>query len=86
MVFQIVRGPLAGKYWYWSEEIIPNVGVAETVAARQTVATFAPSRPGIKIGRWAPNPGRPRAGWKAAPKGMARPPARTFGACSSSLE
>ena len=31
--------------------------------------------------------GRPRgAEWKAAPKRMARPPARTFGTCSSSLE
>ncbi|HYB27955.1 MAG TPA: hypothetical protein VEF89_15160 [Solirubrobacteraceae bacterium] len=86
MVFQIMSGPLAGKYWYWSEEIIPNVGVGQTVAAGQTVATFAPSRTGIKIGGWAANPGRPRGGWKATPKGMARPPARTSGTCLSSLE
>jgi hypothetical protein len=43
MLFQIVSGPLAGYYWYWSEEIIPNVGVGQTVAAAQTVATFARS-------------------------------------------
>ena len=47
-MFQIVSGPLAGKYWYWSEESIPNVGVGQTVAGGQTVATKAPSRTGIK--------------------------------------
>ena len=26
MVFQIVSGPLAGKYWYQSEEINPERG------------------------------------------------------------
>ena len=26
MVFQIVSGPLAGKYWYWSEGINPERG------------------------------------------------------------
>ena len=46
-----------------------------------------PLQSGHQLGWWAPNPGRPRAaGWKAAPKGMARPPARTSGPCSSSLE
>ena len=36
------------------------MGVGQTVAAGQTGATIAPSRTGIKIGWWAPNPGRPR--------------------------
>ena len=33
------------------------MAVGQTVAAGQTVATIAPSRTGIKIGWWAPNPG-----------------------------
>jgi hypothetical protein len=86
MVFQIVSGPLAGKYWYWLEEIIPNVGVGQTVAAGQTVATLAPSRTGIKSAGGRRTLAGRAAGWKATPKDMARPPARTSGTCSSSLE
>ena len=78
MVFQIVSGPLDGKYWYWSEEIIPNVGAGQTVAARQTVATFAPSRAGIKIGWWAPNPGRPRGGVEGYTEGRGTPAGADF--------
>ena len=73
MVFQIVSGPLAGEYWYWSGEIIPNVGVGQTVAAEQTVATFAPSRTGIKIGWRAPNPGWPRGGVEGYTEGHGTP-------------
>jgi hypothetical protein len=62
MVFQIVSGPLAGNYWYWSEEIIPKVGVGHTVAAGQTIATFAPSGTGIELGWWALFAGRPLGG------------------------
>jgi len=87
MVFQIVSGPLTGKYWYSSEEIIPNVGVVQTVAAGRTVATFAPSRTGIKIGWWAPNPGRPCGGVEGYTEGHGTPagarlsvPARAAGA------
>ena len=73
MVFQIVSGTLAGKYWYWSEEIIPNVGVGHTVAAGQTVATFAPSETASNsAGGRCLLAGR-SAGSKATPKGMARP-------------
>lgn len=78
MVFQIMSGPLAGKYWYWSEEIIPNVGVGQTVAAGQTVATFAPSRTGIKIGGWAANPGRPRGGVEGYTEGHGTPAGADF--------
>ena len=78
MVFQIVSGPLAGKYWYWSQEIIPNVGVGQTVAAGQTVATFAPSRMGIEIGWWASNPGRPRGGVEGYTEGHGTPAGADF--------
>ena len=86
MVFQIVSGPLAGKYWYWSQEIIMNVGVGQTVAAGQTVRhSRRPEWASKSAGGRRTLAGR-AAGWKATPKGMARPPARTSGTCSSSLE
>ena len=58
--------------------IIPNVGVGQTVAARQTVATFAPSRTGIEIGWWAPNPGRPRGGVEDYTEGHCTPAGADF--------
>jgi hypothetical protein len=57
-----------------------QLGVGQTVAAGQTVATFAPSRMGIEIGWWAPSPGRPRSdgrlhrrAWHARRRGLPVP-------------
>ena len=35
IVFEITAGPLAGKWWYWSEQIQPTVSQGQTVAAGQ---------------------------------------------------
>ncbi len=59
IVFQITAGPLAGKWWYWSEQIEPTVSQGQTVAAGQVVATYAPSGTGIEIGWWETNGGYP---------------------------
>ena len=59
IVFQITAGPLAGEWWYWSEQIQPTVSQGQTVNAGQVVATFAPSGTGIEIGWWEPNGGYP---------------------------
>jgi Phage tail lysozyme len=59
IVFQVTAGPMAGKWWYWSEQIQPTVSQGQTVAAGQTVATYAPSGTGIEIGWWTPNGGYP---------------------------
>jgi len=61
IVFQITAGPLAGKWWYWSDQIQPTVTQGQTVNAGQVVATFAPSGTGIEIGWWTPNDGYPLA-------------------------
>ena len=53
-------------------------GVGHTVAARQTVATFGPSRTGIKIGWWAPDPGRPRGGVEGYTEGHDTPAGADF--------
>lgn len=50
-------GPLANKWWYWSEQIQPTVGQGQKVAAGPTVATYAPAGTGIEIGWWTPNGG-----------------------------
>ena len=50
-----------------------QLGVGQTVAAGQTMATFAPSRMGIEIGWWAPNPGRPRGGVEGYTEGHGTP-------------
>ena len=55
IIFQITAGPLAGKWWYWSEQIQPTVSPGQTVNAGQVVATFAPTGTGIEIGWWQPN-------------------------------
>ena len=59
IIFQITAGPLANKWWYWSEQIQPTVSQGQTVAAGQTVATYAPAGTGIEIGWWTPNGGYP---------------------------
>jgi len=59
IVFQITSGPLAGKWWYLSEQIKPTVSRGQTVAAGQTVATYAPAGTGIEIGWWTTNGGFP---------------------------
>ena len=61
IVLEITAGPLAGKWWYWSEEIQPTVSQGQTVNAGQVVATFAPTGTGIEIGWWTPNGGYPLA-------------------------
>lgn len=62
MVLQVTGGPLAGKDWYWSEQITPTISVGQTVAAGQTVATYAPDGTCIEIGWWALDVGRPLGG------------------------
>lgn len=59
IVLEITAGPLAGKWWYWSEQIVPTVSTGQTVAAGQVVATYAPSGTGIEIGWWERNGGYP---------------------------
>ena len=59
IVSEITAGPLAGKWWYFSEQIQPTVSPGQTVNAGQVVATFAPSGTGIEIGWWEPNGGYP---------------------------
>jgi Phage tail lysozyme len=59
IVSQVTAGPLAGKWWYWSEQIEPTVSQGQTVAAGQVVATYAPSGTGIEIGWWEANGGYP---------------------------
>ncbi|HEY2595275.1 MAG TPA: phage tail tip lysozyme [Chloroflexota bacterium] len=59
IVFEITSGPLAGKWWYWSEQIQPTVSPGQTVSAGQVVATYAPSGTGIEIGWWEVNGGYP---------------------------
>jgi len=59
IVFEITAGPLAGKWWYWSEQIVPTVSEGQTVAAGQVVATYASSGTGIEIGWWEINGGYP---------------------------
>ena len=59
IVFEITAGPLAGKWWYWSEQIVPTVSEGQTVAAGQVVATYASSGTGIEIGWWQINGGYP---------------------------
>jgi hypothetical protein len=56
----------------------PERGVGETAAAGQTVATFPPSRMGIEIGWWAPNPGRPRGGVEGYTEGHGTPAGADF--------
>jgi LysM domain len=59
IVFEITDGPLAGTWWYWAEQIQPTVSQGQTVAAGETVATYAPAGTGIEIGWWTPNGGYP---------------------------
>jgi hypothetical protein len=61
IVFEITAGPMAGKWWYLSEEITPTVMPGQLVAAGQTVASYAPTGTGIEIGWWTPNGGYPLA-------------------------
>ena len=50
---------MAGKWWYWSEQIQPTVSPGQTVNAGQVVATFAPTGTGIGFGWWEPTGGYP---------------------------
>ena len=34
IIFEVTAGPLAGKWWYWSEEIQPTVSSGQTVGGR----------------------------------------------------
>ncbi|MFZ0089986.1 MAG: phage tail tip lysozyme [Solirubrobacteraceae bacterium] len=62
MVLQILGGPLAGRDWYWSEQITPTISLRQTVSAGQTVATYAAAGSCIEIGWWAIDAGRPLGG------------------------
>jgi len=57
IVMQVTAGPLAGKWWYMSEQIQPTVSQGQTVNAGQTIATYAPAGTGIETGWWQPNGG-----------------------------
>ena len=59
IVFEVTAGPLAGKWWYLSEQIEPTVSPGQRIAAGQTIATFAPAGTGIEIGWWTPGGGYP---------------------------
>jgi Phage tail lysozyme len=59
IVFEATGGPLAGKWWYLSEEITPTVSQGQAIGAGQTVATYASAGTGIEIGWWAPGGGYP---------------------------
>ena len=78
MVFQIVSGPLAGKYWYWSEEIVPNVGVGPDCRGRADRGDVRAVHNGHQIGWWAPNPGRPRGGVEGYTEGHGTPAGADF--------
>lgn len=59
IIFEVTAGLLAGKWWYWSEQIRPTVSQGQTVAAGQSVGTYAPAGTGIEIGWWRRNGGYP---------------------------
>lgn len=61
ILFRINSGLLAGKWWYLAEQVTPAVVTGQTVAAGQTVATYAPAGTGIEIGWWTPDGGYPLA-------------------------
>ena len=77
IVFEVTAGPLADKWWYWSEQIQPTVSQGQTVAAGQSVATYAPAGTGIEIGWWTPGGGYP-LGHPGYAEGLATTLARTF--------
>ena len=59
IVFEATGGPLAGRWWYLSEQITPTVSQGQTIGAGQTVATYASAGTGIEIGWWTPGGGYP---------------------------
>ena len=59
VVSEVTAGPLAGKWWYLSEQIQPTVSPGQTIAAGQTIATYAPAGTAIEIGWWRPHGGQP---------------------------
>ena len=59
IVSEVTAGPLAGKWWYLSEQIQPTVSPGQRIAAGQTIATYAPAGTGIEIGWWTPGGGYP---------------------------
>ena len=59
IVAEVTAGPLAGKWWYFSEQLEPTVSPGQTVKAGQVIATYAPAGTGIEIGWWEPNGGYP---------------------------
>jgi hypothetical protein len=66
--YQLLGGPLKGRYVYIAESIVPAVHSGEHVAAGQQIAAFAePNTHGTETG-WAAGPGRPVA--KAAVLGQ----------------
>ena len=59
IVSEVTAGPLAGKWWYLSEQIQPTVSPGQRIAAGQTIATYAPAGTAIEIGWWTPDGGYP---------------------------
>jgi hypothetical protein len=59
IVSEVTAGPLAGRWWYLSEQIQPTVSPGQRIAAGQTIATYAPAGTGIEIGWWTPGGGYP---------------------------
>lgn len=78
IVLQVLSGPLAGKDWYWSEEITPTISVGQTVKAGQTVATYASAGTCIEIGWWAIDVGRPLGGVEGYTEGYSTPSGADF--------
>ena len=75
MVFEIVSGPARRRILVMVE--------GNHLERRGDVRAVGHGRRNRLVGAVA---GRTLCGWKATPKGMARPPAPTCPACSSSLE
>ena len=59
VVSEVTAGPLAGRWWYLSEQIQPTVSPGQRIAAGQTIATYAPAGTAIEIGWWTPHGGQP---------------------------
>jgi hypothetical protein len=59
IVAEVTAGPLAGKWWYFSEQLEPTVSPGQMVKSGQVIATYAPAGTGIEIGWWEPNGGYP---------------------------
>jgi hypothetical protein len=77
MVWQIVSGPLAGKYWYWSEEINPERGCRPDCRGRADRGDRRAVQKGHQ-NRLVGNPGRPPGGVEGYTEGHGTPAGADF--------